>query len=309
MVIGLDKQPGLDLYFATESCLRDDSLQYPGPLARRSGEFRYRADCEQAVFAADSRTRILLLCEQQQHSYARYYPQAAARWQVLPPGASRDCCRPADAARRRERLRAELAAGPTELLLLFAAPDVGAGGLGRAIHALAAVTARRPDLDYRLLVTGPDRAGAQRRLAGRAGVKAAVQFLGQREDLPQLLLAADALVHPALDEPAGNVILEALVAGLPVIASANCGYAQHIAEAAAGVVLPQPYRDDALSDAMERVSDGYFRHQCQDRALVYASRKDLYSMYETAAALLPELVAPARAAAGRAGEVHRPPRA
>jgi len=46
-----------------------------------------------------------------------------------------------------------------------------------------------------------------------------VRFLGIRKDVPRLMAACDALVHPARIEGFGLVLAEALAAGLPVIAS------------------------------------------------------------------------------------------
>jgi hypothetical protein len=46
---------------------------------------------------------------------------------------------------------------------------------------------------------------------------------------PRFLLGADLLIHPAYNENTGTVLLEALVAGLPVLTTAVCGYAHYIA--------------------------------------------------------------------------------
>lgn len=46
-----------------------------------------------------------------------------------------------------------------------------------------------------------------------------IHFLGRRDDVARLMLAADLLVHPARQEPLGRVLLEALAAGLPVAAT------------------------------------------------------------------------------------------
>ena len=118
-----------------------------------------------------------------------------------------------------------------------------------------------------------------------------MQFLGGRDDVPELLLAADALVHPALDEAAGIVLLEALVAGLPVICTDVCGYAHHIAAARAGLVLRSPYSQDDLNAAMLRTLDGVYRSQCRDTGLVSAELTDMYSMHSTGAELIERAVA------------------
>jgi UDP-glucose:(heptosyl)LPS alpha-1,3-glucosyltransferase len=101
-----------------------------------------------------------------------------------------------------------------------------------------------------------------------------------------LLLAADLLVHPARSEAAGMVLLEALVAGLPVVVSGVCGYAGHIAAAGAGIVLPEPFSEVGFDKALTRALAPNFRERCRANGLAYAARTDLYSMHDTAAGLI-----------------------
>ncbi len=59
---------------------------------------------------------------------------------------------------------------------------------------------------------------ASRALAGR------VEFLGQREDIPRLMQAADLIVHTSVaPEPFGRVVVEGMLSGKPVIASRSGG--------------------------------------------------------------------------------------
>ena len=60
------------------------------------------------------------------------------------------------------------------------------------------------------------------------GLADRISFLGHREDIPELMAAADLLVHPARHDTTGTVILEAVVNGLPVITTSTCGYAHHV---------------------------------------------------------------------------------
>lgn len=53
------------------------------------------------------------------------------------------------------------------------------------------------------------------------GIKDKVEFLGERKDVPELLVAMDIMIHPALFEGLGNVLVESQAAGLPCIASAK----------------------------------------------------------------------------------------
>ena len=158
--------------------------------------------------------------------------------------------------------------------------------------------AAQPGADARLLVAGQDRSRRFQRLARRLGVGAAVSFLGGRDDVPDLLLAADLLVHPARHEAAGMVLLEALVAGLPAIVTDVCGYAPHVQAARGGIVLSSPYRQEQLEAAILRTVDGVFRAECRASALTYAEQTDLYSMHRTGAALIESLLRRKQAAAG-----------
>ena len=149
----------------------------------------------------------------------------------------------------------------------------------------------QPHQKIRLLVVGQDKHRRYNWLARKLEVPEHIEFLGGRDDIPELLLGADTLIHPALDEAAGIVLLEALVAGLPVICTDVCGYAHHIAAAKAGMVLRSPFEQDDLNHAVLRSLDGVYRQQCRDTGLVYAEVTDLYSMHSTGAELIERVIA------------------
>ena len=290
-VIGFNKMPALDIYYAADSCYLDKAMTERGWLYRRGARFRHFAAYEEAVFGPQSTTEILLIAKTEQAKFERHYHTDPARMHMLPPGVSRDRCVPPDAQQRRGRLRAELGLEGNHFGLLFVGSGFIKKGLDRAIVALAALQQERTDTVSRLFVVGQDRERRFKRLARRLGVADSVTFLGGRDDVADLLLAADTLVHPALDEAGGIVLLEALVAGLPVVVTDVCGYAHHIGSAVAGIVLPSPFDQTQLNQAVHRMLDGYYRGQCRERGLEYAARVDLYSMHSTGAALIEQLAA------------------
>src|SRR5262249_52899809 len=140
----------------------------------------------------------------------------------------------------REAVRADLGVGAAEQVWLAIGVQPRTKGFDRALRAL-------PDFPQaRLLIAGLDESstrGAAALAAGarRRGLSSRVSFLGHREDIPELMAAADLLVHPARHDTTGTVILEAVVNGLPVITTAACGYARHVADAEAGVVIAAPF--------------------------------------------------------------------
>ncbi|TDG15838.1 glycosyltransferase [Seongchinamella unica] len=290
-VVGFNKMPGLDVYYAADSCYLDKAYRERGRLYRRGGRFRHFAAYEAAVFGRDSTTDILLISATEQAKFEHYYRTPAERMHMLPPGISRDRCAGADAQQRRRAKRESLDVAHGEQVLLFVGSGFIKKGLDRAIRALANVREQQPHQRIRLLVVGQDKERRFRRLAKKLGVGERVHFLGGRDDVADLLLAADCLVHPALDEAAGIVLLEALVAGLPVICTDVCGYAHHIAAAKAGMVLRSPFLQDDLNAAVLRSLDGVYRSQCRETGLAYARLTDLYSMHSTGAELIETLIA------------------
>ena len=289
-VIGFNKMPGLDVYYAADSCYLDKAFNERGRLYRMSKRFRHFAAYEEAVFGRDSATEILLISETEKAKFLHYYQTPEARMHMLPPGISRDRCAGEDAPARRRATRAALAVAEGEQVFLFVGSGFIKKGLDRAIRGLANARAEQPHHPMRLLVVGQDRERRFRRLAKKLGIADCVHFLGGRDDVADLLLAADTLVHPALDEAAGIVLLEALVAGLPVITTDVCGYAHHIADARAGMVLRSPFSQDDLNTALLRSLDGVYRSQCRETGLTYARLTDLYSMHATGAQLIEQLL-------------------
>lgn len=93
------------------------------------------------------------------------------------------------------------------------------------------------------------------RAAERLGIARQVEFRGFREDVWQELAQLDVLVHAsALPEPFGQVVLEGMAAGLAVVASAEGGPAELIADEAEGLLTPAG-DVAALADALLRLHD------------------------------------------------------
>ena len=297
-VIGFTKMPGLDVYFAAEPCYLDKALRERGPLYRRSARFRHFANMELAVFAPTSTTDILLTAEAQGELFEQHYHTPIKRMHLLSPGVAPDRRAPEDAPRQRRAVRASLTLEPQELALLFVGSEFSTKGLDRAITALAHVSEAQPSVKSRLLVVGQDKQRHFKRLARQLGISEKVEFLGGRDDITELMLGADVLVHPALTEAVGTVLLEALVAGLPVVATDVCGYAHHVKAARAGILLPAPFSQEQLDRAVMRNIDGVFRAECRRSALQYARLTDLYSMHRLGADLIENLVGRKRKVVG-----------
>ena len=209
---------------------------------------------------------------------------------LLPPGVAPARRAPEDSLQRRRAGRDALGVKEGELVLLSVGSGFITKGLDRTIQALADIREQQPSQEVRLLVAGQDKPRRFLRLARRLDVADRVEFLGGREDVTDLMLAADLLVHPARSEAAGIVLLEALVAGLPVVVTDVCGYAHHVRAARGGLVLPSPFSQEQLNRAIMRNIDGVFRADCRESALLYSRLTDLYSMHSVGADLIVQFV-------------------
>ncbi len=109
------------------------------------------------------------------------------------------------------------------------------------VRVVAGLRAREAPLTARLVGDGPLREA----LTGPAE-EAGVEMLGSRSDIPEQLRAADVLVFPS--RPAGEgmpgVLIEAALAGLPVVATAVPGVSSIVKDGATGFVVPV---DDAAA--------------------------------------------------------------
>lgn len=287
-LLGFDKLPWLDAYFVGDPCYARRARERRGALSRWTPRDRTFRSLERAVFGPAGARAILLLHEGQDAPFRAEYGTEPGRFRVLPPGIARDRRRGADAPARRARTRAALGAADDDVLLLQLGSDYLRKGVDRTARAVAALP---PALRRRalLLVAGADRRERVAAALDPLGERARV--LGARDDVPDLLLAADVLVHPARSEPGGVVLLEALVAGTPVIASGACGYAPRVAAAGAGIVLPEPFEQAALDRAVhELVASPAVRATYAARALAHAdATPELFGMHERIVDVLEEL--------------------
>jgi glycosyltransferase involved in cell wall biosynthesis len=90
------------------------------------------------------------------------------------------------------------------------------------LDALPAVLAEHPEV--RLFLAGDgELAETLRAQAGRLGIAHAVRFLGFRDDVPDLIHAADLFVFPSHMEGMGSTLVDAMLAGLPIVTTTAGG--------------------------------------------------------------------------------------
>ena len=282
-VVGFNKMPGLDVYYAADGCYEDKAQTLRAPIYKRWGRYKHFADYERAVFAPQSKTEILMISEVQQPLFIKHYQTPRQRFHLLPPGIAQDRRAPANAGEIRAEFRREFQLADDELLLVQIGSGFKTKGLDRSLKALAALP-HALKKRTRLIAIGQDDPRSFQLQAKALGVSDQVQILKGRSDIPRFLLGADLLIHPAYNENTGTVLLEALVSGLPVLVTDVCGYAHYIAEADAGRVLPSPFDQQQLNQWLaDMLADDERRAFWGCNGLAFADCADLYSMPQKAA--------------------------
>lgn len=102
---------------------------------------------------------------------------------------------------------------------------------------LLAAAALVPEAEFVLAGDGQERSALEAQ-ARRLGIGERVHFLGYRSDIPALLAEADLFVLPSLYEGLPLSVLEAMAAGLPVIATAIGGTEEAIVHGETGLLVP-----------------------------------------------------------------------
>ena len=137
----------------------------------------------------------------------------------------------------RRRARAELGLDESHEVVMFSGRLETQKGLVFLLQAWAALVARRPLARLVLLGDGPLHHELVRSAAS-LGIADSVRFAGWRDDAAALLVAADLFCLPSLWEAFGYVLLEAMAAGVPILASRVGGIPEVLAEGEFGRLCP-----------------------------------------------------------------------
>jgi glycosyltransferase involved in cell wall biosynthesis len=104
-----------------------------------------------------------------------------------------------------------------------------------------------------------------RALIAEAGLDTRVSFLGEREDVPELISALDILLLPSWEEPFGRALIEAMALGVPVISTNVGGPPEIVQDGREGYLLP-PRDAAAWAGAIRRIAESPAKAEEMGRA-------------------------------------------
>jgi len=139
----------------------------------------------------------------------------------------------------------------SEIILGSAGRLIELKGIELLLRAAAILRREFPDLRIEIAGAGPQREKLEQ-AAAQLGLEGRVSFLGWVDDLNSVLSRWDVFVMPSLEEGLGIGALEAMAAGLPVVASSVGGIPELIEDGKTGWLVP-PADLEALASCLRSV--------------------------------------------------------
>lgn len=162
---------------------------------------------------------------------------------------------------KREAIRNSFGFSSDDTVLCTASRLVEKNGVGDVIDALALLPPQ-----YKFLIAGTG--ALEQSLKQKAlRYKDRVVFAGfvPHEILPELFCASDIFVRPSLSEGLGNAFLEAMAAGIPVVATRVGGIADFLFDGKTGLIC-EPHRPETISEKVLSLTDTHLRNTIVTRA-------------------------------------------
>ena len=223
---------------------------------------------ERMRFVIQRGRRLVVTSASLQRTMAATYPHSIAATSVITPGVSMPAAS-SDVEKRDARQQLGLPAAGR--CLLFVGNDYKKKGLDTLLQAMTSL----PDDVVLAVVGSAAHISAYASQAAAAGLGKRVFFLGALPDVMSAYRAADALVHPTLEDTFAMVVLEAMAHGLPVVVSsaAYCGISGLLSPGVNALILENPRHVDRLAQTLNQLlADAMLQQQVGAQARVFAGQ-------------------------------------
>ena len=179
---------------------------------------------ERRQFQMNGSAKIIAVSKEVKNDIVRHYSVPADKVVVVYNGVDQNRFHPSKRAEVRESIRERWKIPMDSPLVLFVGSGFRRKGLDRILSIWKSPRLR----DVFLLVVGDD-SRINRYLSLASSIAPGrIIFTGRRDDIENYYAAADVVALPALQEGFGNVVMEALASGLPVLVSRDVGAAEII---------------------------------------------------------------------------------
>ncbi len=245
--------------------------RYPNPMIRRVFAATPRRLAlkwlEEKIFIHGGTRMILAISGMIKQEIVEHYGVSPEKIAVIYNGIDTSVFQPGVKEKYRKSIRDMYSIRDDEILLLFISNDHKRKNLDAVLEAMRVIG----DKKYRLLVVGDGRISPYQKKAGKYRIENQVSFLGHRPKIERYFGAADIFVFPSHYDAFGNVCLEAMACGLPVIVSGKCGASELIQNGKDGIIL-EKNRVAYLAESISMLEDRSLRNDIGNYAAVTAAQ-------------------------------------
>lgn len=150
-------------------------------------------------------------------------------------------------------IRRELGIYDNEIILVSVANLVPYKDYSTVLRALSVIKQKGIPFHYIAIGEGSERRGIEG-IVDELNLLKEVSFIGRRSDVKEILYSSDIFIHSSLGEGCSNAILEAMAAGLPIIAS-NTGGTSEVVDNSVGRLFEYKDVDSLVLHISEVISD------------------------------------------------------
>lgn len=223
-----ERIPGCHVYRADDGVHRAwlaSRRGVKGPLGRLgmlcNPYHRYMLAAERAMYRSPALKGVICISQMVKNDIVAHYGVAADKCHVILNGIDTAFFNPQDARASRDSLRAELGIPAQAPVLVYVGSGFERKGVAQALQAIS----QQPEV-WLVVVGGDKKLRHYQQLAQQLGVAARVRFTGAQSDVRSYYGMADGFILPALYEPFGLVVSEAMACSLPVLVSSRVGAAE-----------------------------------------------------------------------------------
>jgi UDP-glucose:(heptosyl)LPS alpha-1,3-glucosyltransferase len=204
---------------------------------------------EKRQFAAGGFKKVIAVSNLVKREIMAAYGVPEDKILVLYNGVDQKRFHPSLRATWRDAVRAEWAIPANADVVLF----VGSGFRRKGLDRLLEIWGSEPLKDVFLLVVGHDARLARYKAAAERRAPGQIIFAGRQEAIERFYGAADVVVLPSVQEAFGNVVVEALACGLPVVVSRSVGASELLAGSLVEGIVNNAQSPSELREKLERM--------------------------------------------------------
>lgn len=244
---------------------------------------------ERKQFQPGAYRRIIAISRVVRDDLMRVHGVPEEAIEIIPDGIDVESFQVPPGNPKRAEIRKKLGISDAAPVVLF----VGNAFKRKGLETLLAASPQLKSAGVHVLVVGRDPAmNAYIERIHQTGLNGVVHFIGVRQDPRPFFALADVFVLPSFNEAFGNVVLEALASGLPVVVSRRAGAAEILQSRMSGLILDDPSDAGQLFQLIQKALQPALRIGLREEALATAAKYTLEAHARATEALCRRLLAP-----------------